>query len=86
MVKCFCVCILLELCFSLWTLIRDSLHPRHEREWVWEKQSSQTLHRCFGEREKLSELSWEQKKGRRRPASLLAPIGEMLISGSGFHR
>lgn len=39
------------------------------------------------EKEKnFSGLSWEQKKGRRRPASLLAPIGEMLISSSGFHR
>ena len=53
MVKCFCICVLLELYFSLWILTRDSLHPRHEREWVWEKQSSRTLHGCFGEREKL---------------------------------
>jgi len=75
MVKCFCICVLLELYFSLWTMIRDSLHPRHEREWVWEKQSSWTLHRCFGERENL----FQSSPGNRGKAGDVLPLCWLLL-------
>lgn len=57
MVKYFCIRVLLELCFCLRTLPREHLHPRHERKWGWEKQSSWTLHKYFREREKLFQSS-----------------------------
>ena len=73
--------------FSLWTLTSDSLHPRHKRMglrkavlrdyqgMLWRKRGKMTVN-CF------RALLGQEEVGRR-PASSLAPPGEMLSSGSG---
>lgn len=72
--------ILLIAALSLWTLIRDSLMPRHERENRFEKCSSPHLSEDALAKEKENEcrLLQSSHRERRRSGDILSPLWLLL--------
>ena len=72
--------------FSLWTLTRDSLHPRHEREWISENQSSLIVWGWIDKIISCFRALLGTDRDQETSCSSLVPTGGMLSSGSGSLR